>query len=128
MSESERTRILVVEDNPDTQVLLRYLLRPSYDLEIASRVEEALRQATAEQVDLFLLDINLGESRTGIDLLQRLRQMNAYSDTPALAITAYALPGDQERFFQAGFNGYVAKPFTRASLLGAIEEALVSGS
>lgn len=128
MSESERTRILVVEDNPDTQVLLHYLLRPSYDLEIASRVEEALRRATAEQVDLFLLDINLGESRTGIDLLQRLRQMNAYSDTPALAITAYALPGDQERFFQAGFNGYVAKPFTRASLLGAIEEALVSGS
>ena len=92
MSEPERARILAVEDNPDTQMLLRYLLQ-SYDLEIASRVEEALERAAAEPVDLFLLDINLSERRTGIDLLQHLRRMNPYGDTPALAITAYAQPG-----------------------------------
>ena len=124
MSNTDSPRILAVEDNPDTQVLLRYLLRSDYELEIVGRVEEALQRAAAEPVDLFLLDINLGEECTGIDLLHRLRRMHPYGETPALAITAYALPGDQERFYHAGFSGYVAKPFTRAGLLGAVHEAL----
>ena len=126
MSEPARARILAVEDNPDTQVLLRYLLGPRYDLELVSRMEEALERAAAAPADLFLLDINLGERYTGLDLLQRLRQMEAYARTPALAITAYAQPGDLERFLQAGFSGCVTKPFTRADLLGAVEEALGS--
>ena len=116
--------ILTVEDNPDTQTLLRYMLKPYFSLVFSSQVDEALAQAEQYSFGLFLLDINLGEQRTGIDLLQLLRERPGYENTPALAITAYAMPGDRDRFIEAGFDGYISKPFTRRELLESIEYAL----
>lgn len=122
---SDRTpHILVVEDNPDTQLLLRYLLRPHFEAEIVSHVDEALEVARKQDFDLLVLDINLGENRTGIDLLQELRLNDAYRSTPALALTAYAMPGDRERFQSAGFTQYISKPFTRKELYEALNDML----
>lgn len=119
MTDSDRVRILAVEDNPDTQTLLRYLLR-QFDVVLASHVGDALQTAATTAFDVFVLDINLGERQTGIDLLHNLRAMALHRDTPALALTAYAMPGDRDRFLKAGFDAYVSKPFTRNELLEAI--------
>lgn len=119
MTDTERVRILAVEDNPDTQTLLRYLLR-DFDVNLVPHVDDALRIAASDDFDVFLLDINLGERQTGIDLLQKLRAMGQHRQTPALAVTAYAMPGDRERFMKAGFDAYVSKPFTRNELLETI--------
>lgn len=124
MTPENPIRILAVEDNPDTQLLLRYLLRPLYDLDIVPHVDDALRAAVKTNYDILLLDINLGEERTGIDLLHELRRMPAYVNTPAVALTAYAMPGDRERFVNSGFNGYISKPFTRKELYEAIQVVL----
>ncbi len=119
MPENKR-RILAVEDNPDTQLLLRYLLRAEYTLEVVPNVEDALTAAREQEFELLVLDINLGEKRTGIDLLKELRAMDAYKETPALALTAYAMPGDKERFEESGFDAYISKPFTRKELHEAL--------
>ncbi len=119
-------RILIVEDNPDTQTLLSYLLRSIFEIEIVSCVANALTCASEQHFDLFLLDINLGEQQTGLDLLHLLRKMPHHADTPALALTAYAMPGDRERFTESGFNNYLSKPFTRKNLMNAIELCLAS--
>ena len=119
-----RARILIVEDNPPIQRLLRHLLCNRFDVELANSVDSALRQASREHFDLFLLDINLGEDRTGLDLLGLLREMPGYRATPAVACTAYAGPKYRDHFLANGFNEYVDKPFSRPILLGAIEEAL----
>ncbi len=124
MIPDKNLHILTVEDNPDTQTLLRYMLKPYFTLVFSSQVDDALRQAEQYTIGLFLLDINLGEHRTGIDLLKLLRQRPGYEETPALALTAYAMPGDRDRFLDAGFDGYISKPFTRRDLLEAIEMAL----
>jgi len=126
MSKETAPRILAVEDNPDTQLLLRYLLRSEYSLEVVPHIDDALRAAREGGFDLFVLDINLGEERSGLDLLKELRRMPAYEDTPALALTAYAMPGDKERFLNAGFETYIAKPFTRKELHTALESMLES--
>lgn len=128
MTENDRIRILAVEDNPDTQTLLRYLLRGRYDVHLVPHVEEALQAASAGIFDLFVLDINLGEQRTGIDLLHRLRAMSMHQNTPALALTAYAMPGDRDRFLKEGFDAYVSKPFTRNELLEAIQVLVLSAA
>ncbi len=119
------TSILVVEDNVDTQILLRYFLQAAYRLEIACKVDEALTFATERVFDLLLVDIHLGEERTGIDLLHLLRQKQEYTSTPIVALTAYAMPGDRNRFIDMGFDGYVSKPFTQKQLVDAISEALI---
>lgn len=118
-------RLLIVEDNPDTLTLLNYLLKPQFEIVQAAHVDEALDVADGEHFDLLVLDINLGERRTGIDLLHLLREHPEHAETPALALTAYAMPGDRERFMKEGFNEYVSKPFTREQLFEAIDGQLV---
>jgi CheY-like chemotaxis protein len=120
MKRGTPAHVLVVEDNRDTQLLLQYFLRAHCTLEIAAHVEEALRMATGAPFDVFILDINLGEERTGIELLQLLRSLPLHQQTPALALTAYAMPGDRERFLSAGFDRYISKPFTRQELLATL--------
>ena len=115
-------RILIVEDALDIQALLRHLLK-GYELTLVPNVAEALTAAAENDFDLFMLDINLGEARTGVDLLNDLRALPQHASTPAMACTAYALHTDREHFLGQGFDAYLPKPFSRMQLNEAIELA-----
>jgi len=116
--------VLVVEDDAHTRRLFTYVLSQVYRVEAVPGIEEALSRAAEEAFDAFLLDIHLRERRTGIDLLRALREQPAYRGAPAVACTAYAMPGDGSQFLAAGFDGYVSKPFTKVGLLEALASAL----
>jgi len=124
MSSSEKPRILAVEDNSETQLLLEHLLKKSFKVTVVEGVDDALNAVDETAFDAFLLDINLSEQRTGTDLLHLLQERDDMGDVPAIALTAYAMPGDREDFLDAGFDQYVSKPFTRDDLTEAIEETL----
>ena len=124
MSSSEKPRILAVEDNSETQLLLEHLLKKSFEVTVVEGVDDALQAVDETAFDAFLLDINLSEQRTGTDLLHLLQERDDMGDVPAIALTAYAMPGDREDFLDAGFDQYVSKPFTRDDLTEAIEETL----
>lgn len=126
MTSSEPLRILAVEDNPETQLLLRHLLRDIYEVIIADGVNEALAKADEHSFELLLLDINLSEQKTGLDLLELLREKDNTKDAASIALTAYAMPGDRKNFLDAGFDAYISKPFTRDDLLAIIESTLPS--
>jgi len=123
MSE-ETPRVLAVEDNSETQLLLEHLLKKSFEVTVVAGVDEALEAVENTRFDILLLDINLSEERTGTDLLHMLRERKGLNGIPAIALTAYAMPGDREDFLEAGFDQYVSKPFTRADLTEAIETTL----
>lgn len=126
VSNLKRARILIVEDNPPILMLLRHMLGKRFDVEVASTVDGALQRAIRYHFDLFLLDINLGEERSGVDLLALLREMPEYRATPAVACTAYAGPQYRKHFLASGFFGHVDKPFKRPVLLEVVEEALLN--
>lgn len=126
MSHSTVPHILAVEDNPETQLLLKHLLESAFDVVVVEGVESALAAAQDQHFDILLLDINLSEQRTGIDLLHLLRSKDGHRTTPAIALTAYAMPGDRESFIEEGFDAYVSKPFTRDDLTSAISSVLES--
>jgi CheY-like chemotaxis protein len=117
-------RILVLEDNPESRLLLRHLLKKDFDATIVAGADDALHAAETESFEVALLDINLGERRTGVDVLAMLRQMPSFGRTPALACTAYALPGDREHFLEVGFADYVSKPFVKGDLIEALHKAI----
>jgi CheY-like chemotaxis protein/anti-sigma regulatory factor (Ser/Thr protein kinase) len=123
-------RILVIEDNQDTLFFVKTLLEVDYDLDTATTGEEALEmvregeQDGAATHDLVLTDINLGPGLSGTDVLRELRQEPAYQDVPFMVFTAYALPGDRGEFLHAGFDGYLAKPFTADELLDELAQLL----
>lgn len=107
----DTARMLVVEDNPDIQTLIGSLFKDKYELEAAETARDAIRKAQHTPYDLLLLDIHLKGNENGVDVLRQLRKEEAYEGVPMVAMTAYALPGDQERFIEAGFDAYLAKPF-----------------
>lgn len=123
---SSKLSVLAVEDNSETRLLLQHLLRASFDVVVVSGIEDALAAVEEQDYDVFLLDINLSEQRTGTDLLHLLRENPSLQNVPAVALTAYAMPGDRENFLTAGFNEYVSKPFTRDDLTSAIRDSLAS--
>ena len=124
MQSAIKAPILVVEDNKDTQILLRYLLNARFAIDTVTRVQDALACIEKQNYQFLLVDINLGEERTGIDLLNILRENDLYCDLPMIAITAYAMPGDDLKFISMGFDGYVSKPFSRTELNDAINVIL----
>lgn len=117
-----KKRILVVEDQHDNRQILRDLLIPAgYELVEAWDGEAAVVKAKAEKPDLILMDIQL----PGIDGYEATRRIKAdpmLKATPIIAITSYALSGDEEKTRAAGCDGYVAKPYSPRALLKKIRE------
>lgn len=120
--------VLVVEDNAETQLLLEHILSSRYEATIVASVDAAIEACQKTVFQLLLMDINLGEERTGTDLLHTLRKPPHNVTAPALALTAYAMPGDQKRFEQEGFDAYVSKPFSQNDLLDAMQHCLATAS
>jgi len=115
-SAPRKERLLIVEDNPEMQKLLHYFLSTRWEVFAAFDLQTALELATDQRFEAVLMDINLGEGTTGLDGLRAIRQTTPNASTPVVAVTAYALPGDRERFLSDGFDGYIAKPFARQQL------------
>jgi CheY-like chemotaxis protein len=119
-------KLLVVEDNPEMQKLLHYFLSPRWEVFAAFDLDAAIELALARSFDAVLMDINLGEGTTGVEVLRAIRQIPQNALTPVVAVTAYALPGDRERFLAEGFDGYIGKPFARQQLEGVIESVIAA--
>jgi PAS domain S-box-containing protein len=115
--------VLVVEDNPLTRELISHQLGAHCEVELAEGPEAALDLARGRTFDLVMLDIHLGTDMNGVDLLRDLRDLPHYANVPAIALTAYALPADRERFFDGGFNLHLSKPFTKEELFETIIQA-----
>ena len=109
-------RILVVEDNLETQLLVKRMLKSSCEITLVDSFDAGVVAFTNSEYDILLLDINLGEKRTGTDLLHKLRAFPGKPPFYAVAFTAYALPTDRAHFLTHGFDDYLPKPFARSDL------------
>jgi len=119
--------ILYVEDNELNRKLVRHLLRQtSYHLIEASDGETGVAMACEQRPDLILMDVQLPRI-SGIEATRRLRAEPATADTPIIAITSFALSGDEQRAKDAGASAYLAKPYSPFTLLTLIRELLPEG-
>ena len=108
-------RILIVDDNPTNLKLIAYLVRASgYEVETASDADSAVAAINAKHPQLILMDLQL-PGIDGLELTRRLKGDPATRDIKIIAVTAYAMKGDEEKALSAGCDGYVTKPIdTRA--------------
>jgi two-component system, cell cycle response regulator DivK len=117
-------RILVVEDQPDNRRILRDLLgNAGYELIEAETGEEALTAIEAQRPDLILMDIQL-PVMDGYEATRRIRSNPELKSIPIIAVTSYALAGDEAKALAAGCNAYVTKPFSPRALLAKVQEHL----
>ena len=117
-------RILVIEDTEDNRQIVRDLLESAgYVLIEALDGLEGVAAAEREHPDLILMDIQL-PGIDGYEATRRIRAVPALAAVPIIAVTSYALSGDEAKTRAAGCDGYVAKPFSPRQLLAKIREFL----
>jgi len=118
--------ILVVDDNRlNLELATDVLEAAGYGVRQAGSGPEAIAIARAEQPQLILMDIGLPDM-DGYAALRALRDEPSTVDIPVVALTAYAMAGDEERALAAGFDGYITKPIDTKGLPKAVA-ALLAG-
>ncbi len=116
--------ILIVEDEPKNMTLLRDLLQVSgYSTIEATDGKQGVELAKESKPDLILMDIQM-PVMDGLEATRILKADDTTSNIPVLALTSYAMKGDEERILQAGCDGYLAKPFDIQELLKSVAEYL----
>lgn len=121
-------RILLVEDNPASLELMRYLLHSGgYETLLATNGQEALEHLSRTLPDLVLTDIQM-PMLDGYELLSRIRANPGTRGLLVVALTAYSMPGDHERVIGAGFDGYMSKPIDPETILDALRHFLDRGA
>jgi two-component system, cell cycle response regulator DivK len=117
-------RILAIEDHEENRRLLRDLLTSvGYELIEAVTGEEGVMLAEAQLPDLILMDIQL-PGIDGYEVTRRIKANPALRQIPVIAVTSYALSGDDVKALEAGCDAYVTKPFDPAELLEKIRQFL----
>ena len=117
-------RILVVEDQEDNRMILRDLLHSAgYQVLEAADGAEGVRMAQAERPDLILMDIQM-PGVDGYEATRLIKRERGLAAIPIIAVTSYALAGDDEKARAAGCDDYVTKPFSPRALLAKVVEWL----
>jgi len=116
--------VLYVEDDFSNRHIVKLFLENIFELETAADGKTALQLAAGKKYELFLMDINLGGAINGMEVVNALRKMPQYAETPIIAVTAYAMGKEKAEFLNGGCTHYLAKPFKKQELIDLVSSAL----
>lgn len=117
-------RVLVIEDNERNLYLVTYLLeRQGFAVCSARDGNAGIQRAVEERPDLVILDIQLPQM-DGYEVAKALRAVRELGDTPIVAVTSYAMPGDREKALAVGCNGYLEKPIDPLTFVEEVQRIL----
>jgi two-component system cell cycle response regulator DivK len=118
------TLILIIDDHEDNRRILSDLLaNAGYEIIVATTGQDGVALAETRAPDLVLMDIQLPDI-DGYEATRRIKGNPALRHIPVIAVTSYALSGDDAKAIAAGCDGYVAKPFSPRALLAKVREYL----
>ena len=117
-------KILVVEDTEDNRQILRDLLgMAGYDMVEAHDGAEGVAKAIEHRPDLILMDIQM-PVMDGYEATRRIKANPELKAIPIVAVTSYALSGDEQKTREAGCDAYIAKPYSPRQMLAKVKEIL----
>lgn len=113
---------LYIEDQLDSQILFKVQMKELKSIKFSQSFEDAIPLLENEKFDFIVLDINLQGEYNGLDALKVIRTMEGLELIPIIAVTAYVLPGDKEKFIATGFTDFVSKPIFRNKLVEVLSK------
>jgi len=123
----KRKTVLVIEDNEMNMKLVRVLLQMGqYDILEAADAESGIPLARANKPDLILMDIHL-PGMDGLSATRIIKQDPALKQIRVIALTSYAMEGDEKKAIEAGCDGYITKPIDTRTFLDTIKKFINEG-
>ncbi len=120
---SSKKKVLLVEDDEFCAFTVLKLMKNDFDIVHKFTGLEGIEEAKTNKYDLLLLDIGLKDIN-GVEVLKAIKSIPEYVNIPSIAVTAFAMSGDQERFLNSGFSYYIAKPYIVSEFRKLIYRAL----
>lgn len=115
------TKALVVEDDPlNMELVVEIAGGMGFAVDRAGDGKEAVGKAEKEVYDLIIMDIQL-PGMNGIEAMGIIKSKTGNKQTPVIALTAFAMKGDRERFLEIGFDEYVPKPMDVSAFMKVLE-------
>jgi two-component system, cell cycle response regulator DivK len=122
-----QAKALIVEDNAINAMVLKKIVQRVFDPLHVVNDRQAFQALEKGQFSIIFMDINLGsQSMDGEAIMRQLRTDDRFRHLPIFAVTSYAMPGDRERFLEAGFDGYLPKPIRKDQVLSEIQRGMNS--
>ncbi|MGA7837551.1 MAG: response regulator [Ignavibacteriaceae bacterium] len=126
VSVETKKRILLIEDNMDTQLIYKVYLRELYEIDICSTGDSGLKRLTENEYDLLILDINLPGKINGSIILDEIRNNFQDKKIPVLVVTAYAMKTDKRKFLSQGADDYLPKPINKEDFMNKVTQIISS--
>ena len=96
------------------------------DIQFAINFEDALPLFTKYHFDFIVVDINLPGDYNGLDILRIIRRMHEYESVTVIAVSAYLMPDDKEKFIRAGFSDFIPKPVFKEKMMDSLEKIFLA--
>ena len=120
------SRVLVVEDQEDLRAILRFTLEGAgFEVVEAANGAEGVAKAEATRPNLILMDIQM-PVLDGYEATRRIKALTGMADTPIIAVSSFAMKGDEEKARASGCDAYVTKPYSPKQLLALVRELLAA--
>jgi CheY-like chemotaxis protein len=116
---------LYIEDQVDSQILFKVQMKELKEIKFAVSFEEALPLLNNFHFDFLVIDINLQGEYNGLDALRIIHKMPGLEEIPIIAVTAYVLPGDREKFIASGFNDFISKPIFHEKMVDVLSKIFI---
>lgn len=127
MESLRQVNIFVVDDDPDTRDLLRFMLEEEGAIvTVATNAKEALSLLEKELPTILVSDVAMPEM-DGFQLIAQIRELPQGAELPAIALTAYAREEDRLQAIRSGFNDYLTKPVDPLELMQLIQRYCLPG-
>jgi CheY-like chemotaxis protein len=117
-------KVLVVEDDLLSIEVIKIVLKDICELDFAENGFKAIDFAKGRKYALILMDVGLGYGINGMEATQEIRKIDGYNNTPIVALTAYAMAGDKEKFLSQGMTHYLSKPYEVKDLQNLVKSIL----
>ena len=118
--------VLLIEDDEPTANLVRFYLSEICKTDWACNAGIAISMAEKKNYSAILADINLGFGMDGIEAINVIKKIKGYNTIPIIAVTAYALYGDREKFLNQGCTHYISKPFGKNDIVALVDKVLTT--
>lgn len=124
MSDTNKPRLLIVEDDFENQKFLQIFLKRKFEVDICDSADTFYEKIKEKEFDIILMDISLRGKKDGLQLTKEMRENPKYKSIPIVGLSAHAFQKDRDNAYNAGIDVFITKPVQNDVLMDTLVKTL----